>query len=154
MKKIYPKLNIIVLCLIASAVLIFPVFSALHAEESAPQSEEPVSLPQGFVADKSFYTTADIIRISNARPSSAIEIYWLDNPEAAGNPDPESRPSNVYAVMIGDDGTVNTEAVFLAPGSYVLVNTLEPEHCAGFYLSQCRARSDYLGEIPLSVIPN
>ncbi|MBT9169472.1 MAG: hypothetical protein DDT19_02832 [Syntrophomonadaceae bacterium] len=130
-----------------------PQDSVLRAEESVPQSEESVSIPQGFVADKFFYNNLDTIRISNAPAGSFIKIYWLDNPETAENPDPDSRPSNVYATLVNDDGTVNIEAATLPAGRFVFVNTFEPGHCAGFYLSQCRARSDYLGEILLSINP-
>ncbi|MBT9169131.1 MAG: hypothetical protein DDT19_02483 [Syntrophomonadaceae bacterium] len=127
--------------------------SVSQSEESIPQSEESVPIPQGFVADKSFYTNVDTIRISNTPAGSAIKIYWLDNPDTAENPDPDSRPSNVYAALVNDDGTVNIDAATLPAGRFVFVNTFEPGHCGGFYLSQCRARSDYLGEISLSINP-
>lgn len=93
------------------------------------------------------------IKPFNLRPGSAVEIYWLDNPEAIENPDPESKPSNVYAVLVSDDSTLNMDVATLGPGSYVLVNTFEPEYCGGLYLSQCRERNDYLGEIYLIINP-
>lgn len=111
------------------------------------------SAPAVFSADKSAYTLSDSIKITNAKSGSAVEIYWLDNPETAGNSDPESRPSNIYAILVNDDGTVNIDATTLLPGNYVLVNTFEPGYCGGFYLAQCRARSDYLGEVSLSINP-
>ena len=127
------------------------------AEYQKPTEEveyqKPISVPQSFITDKNSYTVSDVIKISNVPLGSAIKIYWLDNPETALNPDPDSRPSNVYAALVSDDGTVNIEASTLVPGSYVFVNTFEPGHCGGFYLSQCRARSDYLGEIPLLIKP-
>lgn len=109
--------------------------------------------PQGFIADKSFYTVSDAIKISNAPQGSAIEIYWLDNPDTALNTDPDSSPSNVYATLVNDDGTVDIDVATLPPGRFVFANTFEPGHCGGFYLSQCQARSDYLGEISLSANP-
>gem|GEM_PF-6334525 len=113
--------------------------------------EQPPVLPQGFVVDKTSYGLEETIKSSGLPPKSFIEIYWLDNPETAENPDPDSRPSNVFGVLVGDDGTVNIEAAMLPPGRFVLVNTFEPEHCSNFYLSQCRARSDYLGEVLITI---
>lgn len=120
-------------------------------QPSAPIEENQPPVAQTFATDKTFYELPEIIKISGAPPGSAIEIYWLDNPDTAINPDPESRPSNVVAALVGDDGTINIDAYTLPAGRLVFVNTFEPEHCGGFYLSQCRARSDYLGEVEINI---
>ena len=176
-EKIKSALNrILTLLFIVSAVLVLPYFLILQAEEPDPvlveesnpvsaepdpvlveepnlvfTDEQPPVLPQGFVVDKTSYGLEETIKSSGLPPKSFIEIYWLDNPETAENPDPDSRPSNVFGVLVGDDGTVNIEAAMLPPGRFVLVNTFEPEHCSNFYLSQCRARSDYLGEVLITI---
>jgi hypothetical protein len=110
-------------------------------------------VPQGFTADKNFYASSSEIQISNAPPGSAIEIYRLDDPDTASNTNSDSIPSNIYATLVNDDGTVNIDAATLLSGRYVLVNTFEPDHCGGFSLSQCQARSDYVGEVLVTINP-
>ena len=162
-EKIKPTLNKVLSFLLLVGIAVSSIQS-VRAEslseflqgflQPANQTEEsPPPAAQTIAADKSSYAPPDIIKISNVQQGSAIKIYWLDNPDTALNPDPDSRPANVYAVMAGDDGAVNIDAATLAPGNYVLVNTFEPEHCSGFYLSQCQARSDYLGEVSISIGP-
>jgi len=114
-------------------------------------SNENQNLVSNLLIEKNSYSLPEIIQISNSQIGSAIAIYWLDNPDTLNNPDPESRPSFVYATMVGDDGTVSIEASTLNPGNYVFVNTFEPEYCSGLYLSQCRQRSDYLGEVVITI---
>lgn len=97
-----------------------------------------------FFADKNLYATTDFIVITSSEPRSAVEIYWLDDPDTA----PEA--SNVYAAIVGDDGTVTLEAKTLFPGTFALVNTTTKWHCSNFYLSQCLAH-DALGQAVITV---
>jgi hypothetical protein len=152
LEKVKPTFNKILsfLLLIGIAVSIITI---VQAEELIPTEEPIPQVPPGIAADKTSYAVSEIIRISNTPLGSAVEIYWLDNPDTALNPDPESWPSNVYATLVNDDGTVNIDAATLSPGRYVLVNTFEKEHCGGLYLAQCRANNDYLGEVLLTINP-
>lgn len=86
-----------------------------------------------FFTDKDLYATTDFIVVTSSEPQSAVEIYWLDDPDIT----PEA--SNVYAAIVGDDGTVTLEADTLFPGRFALVNTTQKLHCSNYYLSQCLA---------------
>lgn len=99
-----------------------------------------------FFADKPAYSLIDAIQISSATPHSAVEIYWTNNPDTA----PEA--SNVYAAIIGDDGTVRLDAYTLFPGQFVLVNTTDKWHCAHRSLSSCRTQNGYLGETAIRIV--
>jgi hypothetical protein len=97
-----------------------------------------------FFADKDLYAMTDLMVISSSEPRSAVQVYWLDDPDTA----PEA--SNVYAAIVGDDGTVALEAKTLFPGRFMLVNTTQKWHCSNLYLSQCIARGS-LGQTLVTV---
>jgi hypothetical protein len=87
-----------------------------------------------FFSDKTLYSTEEIITLTSEIPGSAVQIYWLDNPETT----PE--PSQVYAGIIGDDGTIQLEARTLFPGRFEFVNTTTRGHCSNLYLEDCLVR--------------
>ena len=105
----------------------------------APVGPYPVPL------SRTFYYPGDLIRIFSGIPRSVVEIYWMDNADTA----PE--PSNVYAVQVGDDGSVAIEASTLPLGTFVFANTLPGAQCGGRYLRDCQLHPGYIGEFTVLV---
>lgn len=97
-------------------------------------------------SDKTVYGSSDPIVLTGAPAGSFVEIYWIDDPDTA----PEA--SNVFAVQVGEDST-QVEAATLHPGNFALVDTLEPDHCGGLSLEECRQVSTFISEVDISVTP-
>lgn len=107
---------------------------SLQAEYVAMEKENSKIMP-----DKAAYAPTDQITLAGAPVGSSIEIYWLDDPDTA----PEA--SNVFAVQVGTD-VVEVDAATLHPGKFALVNTLDPGHCGGMSLDQCRHDPTFISE--------
>jgi len=98
-----------------------------------------------FTTDKSSYAQNETIHVKGAPDGSSIEIYALANPN-----DPATA-QNVFGVQLTNGGWTAIDAGQLAPGSYMLVNTFEPDTCGGYSLEDCRARSDFVSEQAVTV---
>ena len=104
-------------------------------------------LQSAITSDKTSYASTDSIVLTSIPVGSYVEIYWLDDPDTA----PEA--SNVFAVQAGDHDSTQVEAATLHPGKFALVNTLDPDHCGGLSLEQCRQASTFLSEVAISIAP-
>lgn len=104
------------------------------------------------VVAKETYTQGETIEISGAEVGGSIVVYLLDDSTLFENPDPESRNSFVLSTPVSEDGSVILDASQLPEGRLALVSTLDPEHCSGVYLSQCRKLDTYRGEVIVNIV--